>query len=343
MKKSLLAFIFCSTAWSQVGLGIGVQIGGPAASDTRPTVTATTGKTATLTASGTTTVFTISGAGTITSLHLTVGATGADSPNMLQNSTMSINCDSNPQTVPLGLFFRTQGAPTAFNTDSVSVPLMSSTFVNYTSLTHANLWINYASSCSIAITNASSTATANIYFDTQYRVGADPNPGLRAHWNAHYVTPTAVVANTNAWNTAQFAILPTVTTTNGGMLDEVVVYYNSSNDYTYLEGTPTVYADGTLSNQANGGEDWALCGYYCGFPTPTNTVHTNRSGFATTAVGLQDSTGTKDTVMYRAFDVYPADNLTFTSTLAVYVANGGNNFGSPGTINIGGLVTYFTK
>lgn len=316
--------------------------------DMRPTVIQTIGKGpggtgVALAASSTVQIFSVASgnAGTITFLHLTLGTTGADSPNLVQNSTLSIDCDGNTQTVPLGLFFLTEDAPTAFNADNLSVPLMSSTFIGNISL-NRRTWIDFYNSCTISLTNASSSATADVFIDVNYRAGVDPSPGVHGYWNAVSTPLTAVAANTGVWDAAQFTLLPSNAYSGGGQVEELVDFYNSSTNWNYLEASPTIIADSTMAAVSGGGEDWGLCGYYCASgANPTNTIHTDKSGFMASSDGLQDAAGTNDALIYRWFWPTPGDNLFFTSTLAAYTANG-DSYVSPGTVNIAGLITYWT-
>jgi hypothetical protein len=59
--------------------------------------------------------------------------------------------------------------------------------------------------------------------------------------------------------------------------------------------------------------------------------------------GLLSKAAAYDMVGFRWWTSNPADNLLFTSSLSVSSANGGNDYGTPGTVNWGSLVTYFTN
>ena len=316
--------------------------------DTRPSIIATTGKTGVLLAGSTTQVFNVASgnAGTITFLHLTMGnVVGGDLPNIIQNSQIEISCDGRMVAVPLGLFLMSQDYPQAFSTGQISVPLSNSSFYDSFSF-NRRVNINYYNGCTIALANASPLGDISIYFDTSYRPGTPVGPPSTGYWNAYPTYFPSLAANTGAYNAQQVALLPAITSSGGGQLESIAQWVNSSVNFTTIEATPTVTADSILAATANGGEDFFGCGFYCG--DGTNAFHTDKwgilwavQGLTSTTAGLANPLGTYDSLGYRFFTSTPQDNLIFNSTLQVNTANGDSAV-SPGTVNLAGLVTYFT-
>lgn len=282
---------------------------------------------------------TTGGSGTITYLHLTIGPNGTDPGNLVQNSTLNINCDGNPQIVPLSTFMLSQDGPLPFNADYIAVP---ADFQAKNASFNRRTNINFYTSCVITLINGSAAGAASVYFDTAYRLGTPVSSSKQTYWNSFTTPLQAVPFNSNAYNFQQVFPLPSTTFTSGGQLESIEEYFNSSANYQYMESTPVVTADSSVAAQANGHEDFYSSGYYCGGSyEPAVSAVDNRWGCIINA-GLQNPVGSFDFLGYRFFTSNSADNLNFNSTLAVSSANGGNNFGAPGTVNWDSLVTYFT-
>jgi hypothetical protein len=321
-----------------------VTINASGGTDTRPNVVQVTGKSGNLAAGGTYQIFSVpaTASGTITEIHITLGATGGDTPNMVQNSTLQIDCDGNTISVPFGLFFMAEDAPVVFNTDYISVPVMGSTFTGNTSgsmVFNRRTWINFYNNCTMTLVNASSTASANVFADITYRSGTPVGPASRAYWNAYSNYLSAVVPNTGTFNTPQVYLMPTTTITGGGEVEAITYFVNSTVDYHYMESGPVTWTDGNIATQSGGGEDWSGCGYYCNIAAQDITL--SRAGFLA-GTFLQDKQGTYDYLTYRFFNTNPADNVLFNSSLAVSSANGDSSYSTSPSVAMRSLVTFWT-
>lgn len=308
--------------------------------DTRPSIIQTTGKGPAgegtpLPPSGSVQVFSATGPGTITYLHLTMGIAGSDYLNLVENSTMTINCDGNPQIVTLGSFLLSQDLPAPFNTDYIAIPANTEANISFNRRTR----INFLSSCTITINNASASITGTVFLDTTYRTGT---PAAADHWNAFTFPLQAVPGNNNPWNYPQVYLLPLTTFTGGGSLEWLEEFYSSAAGYTYLEASTVVNADSNVAAIANGGEDFFSSGYYCNAVFGTALSATDNKWGCIMGAGLQRPTQTYDFLGYRWWTSNSADNLLFNSTLSVSSANGDSTY-LPGTNNLSSLVTYFTN
>lgn len=289
--------------------------------DIRPISVQTTGKTGTLTAGGTTQVFNASGGGTITNIHMTVGTQSSlDARNLVENSTIQIACDGDIQNVPWGLFFLSQDAPVSFLTNTISVAEQTASFSSGQMSYNRRTEINYTSGCTISLINASATATANIYTDISYKIGNSAT--TRAHWNS-YVTNLPI------------DLFPS-TTLGSGELESITQYLLSASDYTYLEVSPIVTADGVTAVVSNGGEDFNGAGFYYNFGA--NSLHTDKWGWSIGLSGLQTRMAPYDSLAYRFFGTVLNENVYFSTSLGISWT-----WLSSGSIPTGkGLVTYWT-
>jgi hypothetical protein len=318
--------------------------------DTRPNTVQSTSKLPSplvLTAGGSLQIFSATGTGTITEIHVTLGATGSDAPNLVDNSLVNIACDGNLVSVPFGMFFQAMDAPVAYNNDFVGVPVMGSTFDNLSGggmSFSVRTWINFYSSCTITLVNASSSASSNTFADITYRVGTPvrPNgaPTSRAYWNAYASSLPALAPNSGGnFNTAEAYMMPISTFAGGGEVERIVDFTSTSVSDSYLESGPVTLTDGNIATQSGGGEDWAMCGYYCNFLA--NSITTARAGFMAGSF-LQDKLAAFDVLMYRFFNTRPDDNVIFTGTLGVSIANGDSAFSTSPSIAVSGLTSFWT-
>lgn len=314
--------------------------------DTRPNVTQSTGKNGFLPASGSYQIFNATGAGTITEVHVTLGASGTDTPNLVENSTLQIACDGNLQSVPFGLFFTAMDLPKPYNTDYLSIPVMSTTFPgtnNGAMVFNRRTWINFTSGCTMTLVNASATATANVFVDTTYKSGtpvAPPGtPTPRAYWNAYASSLPAVPPNSGTFNTPQVYLMPS-SSLGTGEVEAITYFVNSSPNLNYLESGPVVICDGVICNQSGGGEDWGLTGYYGNYAANENV--TSRGGFMA-GTFLQTQQGGNDSLIYRRYDVQPVDNLPFASSLAVSSANGTSAISTSPSVAMSALTSFWTN
>jgi hypothetical protein len=295
-----------------------------------------------LAASGTAQVFTATGAGTITYIHLTFGpVTGGDAANVIQNSTLNINCDGNPQLVSLGGFFLSQDSPAAFDTEYIGIPSTVAGFATNETF-NRRTQINFYSGCTMTVVNASSTGASQVFADVAYRSGT-PSSGPTNYWNAFTAPFQQLPANTSAYNFPQVYILPPTTFSGGGEFEYIEEYFNSASSYGYMESTPIVLADSGIAAQSGGHEDFYGSGYYCNAVNGTPQSFTTSKYGCLLSAGLQNKASADDFVGYRFFTSNPADNIFFNSTLSVSSANGGSNCCSAGTVGWGGMVSYFSR
>lgn len=322
--------------------------GNPSSSaDTRPSMTTVTGKNGVLNPGSSYQIFNLTGSGTITEIHITLGDNTTDSANLVTNSKLQIQCDGNFISFPLGLFYATEDAPKVFTSDFLSVPVMGSTYSNNSLggivFNRSMLWINYYNGCTGTIINGSATGTSNIFVDTTYRPGTPVTPvgapTSRAYWNAYYNYLPAVPPNSGSFNTPQVYLMPTSSFSGGGELESIMYFVNAANQ-SYLESGPITYTDGTLAIQSGGGEDWAMCGYYCNFGN--NELVSNRAGFVG-GTFLQQQQGGGDAMLWRYFDFRHEDNVPFTNSLGVTSANGDAAFSTSPSIAMSSLVTFWTS
>lgn len=332
-----------NTVWTATGSS------SASTADTRPNITQPTGKSGSLPAGGSYRIFSATGAGTITQIHVTLGCTSSctDIPNLVQNSMIDFQCDGNFIAVPFGMFFPSMDAPKVYNTEYISVPVMGATFtgnVDDAMVFNRRTWINYYSGCNITLVNASSSATAAVFVDTAYRSGTPVTPvgasTSRAYWNAFANSLPAVPPNSSgSFNTPQVYLLPTSTFTGGGEVESITYFVVAANQ-SYLESGPVTWTDGVIATQSGGGEDWPGCGFYCNLGA--NEITLSKAGFIGGSF-LQDPAGAADTLMWRFFNTTPGDNVPFVNTLAVSSANGYSGVATSPSIAMQGLVTFYTN
>jgi hypothetical protein len=279
------------------------------------------------------------GPGTITHIHLTLGP-GGDNANVLQNSTLTIACDGNAQTVPLGLFFLTEDNPKPFSTDWTADTLGNSSGGNFSG--NRRMEVNFNSGCTVTFTNASSSQSVILFGEVDYRLGANVSRSTRKYW--HVVTQPL----TSVSQYANFSMLPTVTAIDGGELESITLFGSSANNPDYLEGYTSVTVDGNEAVQANGTEDFFGSGYY-GINSVGGHYSPKWGEFYSSGVGanpsLQNPAGTYDTLLYRNFETDDVENAIFTNNLAVTQPNGENGkpgASPPGTVSMSSMVTYWT-
>lgn len=352
MKKYLLAFLLSASALAQQGVfpgasydkrplavqstvGVTVAAGGSCQISTSPSTGGSQPSTICYTGSG-------SGPGTLSHVHITLGP-NSDNASVIQNSTLTFNCDGEINTVPFGLFFLTQDNPKPFSTD------WNASFLGTNSFTSNNrrMELDYTSGCNVTFNNGSVTGTTTLFAETTYRLGTNVSRPTRQHWHAY------VGSGPSTAPYAIFTMLPSITDLAGGELESISLFGSASSGPGWLEGYTQALSDGNVAAISGGTEDFFGSGYYgvnsTGFHATSKWGEFYSSGIATAIGGsvfsLQTPLQTYDAVLYRNFQTSDQDNLLFKNTLTAIQPNG--NVGKPfapaaPTTNYNSLVTFWT-
>jgi hypothetical protein len=278
------------------------------------------------------------GPGTLTQAHLTLGAFSGDTVNILQNSTLSFACDGETRVVPLGLFFLTKDNPVPMSNDWIQDSLGSTDEFSG----NRRMELNFTSGCVVTFTNGSATEPVTLFGEVDYRLGTNNSRPSRQFWHT-FVAPTATFAHfTN------LQMLPTVTDLNGGELESIELWTNSTVNVSTLEGFTSVTIDGNDSVFSGGTEDFFGSGFFAvnavgGHQSP-KWGEFYSSGFGE-APSLQNPVSTFDALLFRNFETDDRENAFFTHTMSAVQPNGAfgkPGAGDPGTVNMESLITFWT-